>query len=561
VARQLAFHRVRAGWRVLAGHVLVAAGWALFVAVIQGGRAAPGSLSREWLLAFGLALLGTLLAHGLVALGLAYAGDGALGPPLGSTLKAAVPLLVPAGFALAAYASDAFNHVLTQTSDLAWVWQGAVTAWVAAEIAVALLSLDGVPMRGRSWLRGLWAHGRTLSEPRLTLPLVVALFVSVRVLLAFLWQPFGFFERGSDFGAYEQRARLAVQGLQPFIDYWVEYPPLFPWMASGVKLLSLRFGGSEAAFGVIMSLILLAFETGTLVLTYRIAARVWDEARGLASAVAYAGLFYPLYVANRHFETMAVFFLLLGLYSIMQGRRYAAAAALTLGVLTKAFPIAAFPALLAGAGWGRRARYLAVSAALAAAILVPLAVRGGEFFVASVQNMALRPGWETLWALFDGNTSFGDVHRYRLSPETATQFPTTSHTPLGVSILAGAALVAFAAGLAWRRAPAHPAAAVWMTGAALAAFALWLKGWSPQFMTWFLPLVVIAYPGGRGFLVATGLTCLALLENPGYFVLWSDRAWVLWAIVSARSAAIAGLGVMFWLRLGRLRPATGAEPA
>ena len=81
-------------------------------------------------------------------------------------------------------------------------------------------------------------------------------------------------------------------------------------------------------------------------------------------------------------------------------------------------------------------------------------------------------------------------------------------------------------------------------------------------MVWLLPFALLAFPGGRGFLIATGLSVLALLEYPAYFVLWSEHPWVLWILVVARTLAIAALGAVFARRLWReARARTTTPPA
>ena len=124
------------------------------------------------------------------------------------------------------------------------------------------------------------------------------------------------------------------------------------------------------------------------------------------------------------------------------------------------------------------------------------------------------------------------------------------------------------AALALRRTPATPASLVWTTGLALTAFALYLRGWSPQFMVWLLPFALLAFPGGRGFLIATGLSGLALLEYPVYFVLWwYYHPWTLWIVVVLRTLAILSLGVVFarrlWLegRSAKQEPVEGLDSA
>lgn len=550
-------------WRGIAALVvtlLLIFGFAVFVALMREGRTTLGGMSAAWAIYLAIAFAsatGWSLAGALLV---AFVAQRRVDEVLAGHSFTHWPLLAPATLAVMAFVSDAVHHRLVQTDDLRWLWAVPIGIWAATQVLWLPLSLDRVRLRpfriARDAAQAL-AGGRFT---RLTFGLIFVQFVVLRLGLALLWRPIGLFERGSDVGAYEQRARLALQGLQPYLDYWVEYPPVFPWLASGLKLLSVPLGGDEPAFQVLFSLTLVAFEAGILWLIHSIAVRVWDEPRGLVTAAAYAALFYPIYIANRHFESIAVFFLLLGVYLAMRDRRHTAALAMALGMLTKLFPIAVLPALLAGQSWTARMRYVGLALATAVGALAPLAVLGREFFVASLQNMLMRPGWETVWALADGYFGFGWIHRYRQSPHTALEFNYTPDLPAAAWWGAAGAVAALYAVLALRRAPLTPASVVWTTGLALAAFALYLRGWSPQFMVWLLPFALLAFPGGRGFLIATGLSGLALLENPAYFVLFSEHQWVLWIVVVARTLAILALAVLLARRLWRETRSSAAEP-
>ncbi len=550
-------------WRGVAALLVTLAlilGLALFIALMREGRTTLGGISAAWAFYFLVTLAAAASWSVAGALLVAFVARRRVDDVLVGHSWTHWPLLAPGTLSVMAFVSDAVNHRLLQTDDLRWLWAAPIGVWVAGQVLWLPLSLDRVRPAPLGVLRDAvqaLAGGRFT---RLTFGLVFAQFVLLRLGLALLWRPIGLFERGSDVGAYEQRARLALQGLQPYLDYWVEYPPLFPWIASGMKLLSVPLGGDEPAFQVLFSLLMVAFEAGILWLIHAIAVRVWDGPRGLVTAAGYAALFYPIYIANRHFESIAGFFLLLGVYLVIRERRHTAALAIALGMLTKLFPVAVLPALLAGQPWPARARLVGLTVMAVVGALAPLAVAGREFFVASFQNMLMRPGWETVWALADGYFGFGWIHRYRQAPHTALEFNYTPDLPAAAWWGAATVVAALYALLALRRTPVTPAGVVWTTGLALAAFALYLRGWSPQFMVWLLPFVLLAYPGGRGFLLATGLSGLALLEYPVYFVLWSDHQWALWIVVVARTVAILALGAVFARRLWHEGRSARAEP-
>ncbi|HCU72210.1 MAG TPA: hypothetical protein DGO43_00175 [Chloroflexi bacterium] len=548
MAKDAPAFRLRGRIAILATAMLTA-GFAVFIATIREGRTFPTSVSSGWLAAFGVTLalmLGWSIAGTTL---ISFTARRRLDDVTSRHMWTHLPLLIPTGMAVAAYQSDEANHVLTQSSQIDWLWGLALGSWIVGQALWLPAGLDAQPIRVlellKSGLRTIGASAFT----RLTFGLIFVQFVLFRSLLAIFWQPIGFFERGSDVGAYEQRARLVTQGLYPYLDYWVEYPPLFPWLASGLKLLSTNFGGTDAAFQLIFSFTMLPFEAGTLCLIYAIGHRVWDEPRGLMSALTYALLFYPAYIANRHFESIPVFFLLLGTYLIIMNRRHFASLALALGILTKFFPLAGFPALLTGQSRLGRVRLLGLGGLAIAGGIIPFFVVSREYVVASIQNMLLRPGWETIWALADGYFSFGWVHRDRLNPDTAIAFNYIPDIPSYVW-WGTVTVVAVIYGYISLR-PVTPTAksTVWGTGLAIVTFALFLRGWSPQFTVWVLPFVVLAYPGGRGFLLATILTTVALLESPGFFYLWSEQPFVLWAIVIFRTILFIAIGTMFARRL------------
>ena len=545
---QRAVLRIR-GWAGITATAALCAGLALFVTILREGRTTLDTISMLWALHFGTVLASSVAWAIAGSLLIAFVAQRRIDDVVAVQTATHLPLVVPTTLACWAYLSDDLHHRLIHTDDLQWLWATSLTIWIIAQVVWLPSGMDRISLSFRKTVRGMVGFLVSTSFVRSTFGLVFIQFVLVRLGLALLWRPIGFFERGSDVGAYEQRARLAILGLQPYLDYWVEYPPLFPWTATGLKLLSLQLGGSEAAFQILFSLVMLGFEAGILVLIHRIAVRVWDRPRGLVAALAYAGLFYPIYISNRHFESIAVFFLLLGVALSIENRRHTAALAIALGMLTKLFPIAGLPALLAGQSWWARTRYLSVLGGSLAGVLLPLFISSREFFVASFQNMIMRPGWETVWALADGYFSFGWVHRFRQSPHTALEFNYTPDLPNQVWWATAALVAALYIYLTLRQPQSTPATIVWSTGLALVAFALYLRGWSPQFMVWLLPFVLIAFPGGRGFLIATSLSVLALLESPGYFYLWADQTLVLWMIVLARTAAIIGLGAMFAYRL------------
>ena len=64
------------------------------------------------------------------------------------------------------------------------------------------------------------------------LAMVIVVMLLVRLLAIVTLRVGGYIaETGPDSAYHFQLGRLAASGAYPFIDYWVEYPPLFPWLS------------------------------------------------------------------------------------------------------------------------------------------------------------------------------------------------------------------------------------------------------------------------------------------------------------------------------------------
>ncbi|NJN94491.1 MAG: hypothetical protein HC875_10555 [Anaerolineales bacterium] len=69
--------------------------------------------------------------------------------------------------------------------------------------------------------------------------LALALFVAFRLLSLFLLRPGGYLRDWSDFDTFFGIASLSDYGLRPFLNFWLEWPPLLPWLTVGAYKLSL----------------------------------------------------------------------------------------------------------------------------------------------------------------------------------------------------------------------------------------------------------------------------------------------------------------------------------
>ena len=302
---------------------------------------------------------------------------------------------------------------------------------------------------------------------------------------------------------------------------------------------------------------------GTLLLVYKLTELAWDRTRATQAAWAYTALAVPLHEWMRTFNSMAIFFLLLAVYLGVSGRRHAGVVVMVIGALTKVIPIVAGVQLLRYArGVRNRGGLLLTGAAAAALGLVPLWAFGREWFTASLGNMLARLSWQTPWALLDGHFGQGWVNRYRLNPEFATAYDYTGRLPGWFwPLLTIAMLVAYAHLLLMRRPAEDAGTQVRLAFLSLLVFMFTLKGWSPSFINWIFPFLIISYPNGRGFMLAAVFGALEVFWRPFSLQLGLGDGAVV-TVVALRTAFFVLLAVLLYRAIARSRGASehGAVP-
>src|SRR5579885_727093 len=130
--------------------------------------------------------------------------------------------------------------------------------------------------------------------PLPSLGVLIALAVGFRLPAFFLLHYGGGVPDWSDFRYYHELAALSAQGYFPDIQFWIEYPPLFPWLAVGAYKLSLLIPAwinPEFWFDLILTVVLAAADAGSIVLIDRLGDAFWGKPAGRRSAVLYAALF------------------------------------------------------------------------------------------------------------------------------------------------------------------------------------------------------------------------------------------------------------------------------
>jgi hypothetical protein len=229
-----------------------------------------------------------------------------------------------------------------------------------------------------------------------------------------------------------------------------------------------------------------------------------------------------------------------------------------LGVLTKLIP-----GIVLAAAWRfwppkRWARTTAAAAIIVAAGILPFLALRPEMTLASLRSQAAKGSWETVWALLDGNPGtgiFGPLSE-RLDPAEATMpRGQPARIPHWIpSLIAGAiALWAFL------RAQGDRRKALPLLAFLLALLFLWSRGWSPQWLAYLVPLLLLSVSLRQSLVFGLNLVAISLLEWP--VLLTRGRFDLLWIPVILRTSVILLLAVVFFQRLGQARTASDVKGA
>jgi hypothetical protein len=405
------------------------------------------------------------------------------------------------------------------------------------------------------------------------------LAVSFRLLALLLFRPGGFITDFSDYDFYGTWGTLGPMGYRAYDNLWTAYPPLFPLLMLTAYEWSVRIPAwiePRLFFHLLFGLVLLCFEAGNLLLIYRIGGRLareeatsppsGDSSAALAAVTFYALCFVPVYTLLGWFESMPLFFLLLGLALLLEPRPWGwmgSAGAAALGFLSKLTPILLLPVAVRWLGarlsWDAarrewfRARhagnllrpflYVLIFVAIVAGIGYPLVSANPSLALSSLRIQSIRSPWQSIWALIDGNYTAGvvELDMRNLEGLAAPLWP--SRIPWGV---VGLFFLLVYLWLYTRRYD-------WTRTRTLLSFTatsvIWLflysKGWSPQFLVWVLAFLALLLPTLRGVLLAILLSLVNVVESHLFLIMLPDEHWLLVGTVITRTLLLLLLMVEF----------------
>ncbi len=363
------------------------------------------------------------------------------------------------------------------------------------------------------------------------------LFIFARLIL-FLSLPQEAFSAYGDFWNFFQQASFGT----PYSNFWTEFPPLFPFLS---RIIFLLVNGRESAYSYLLALVISLFQAGSILFFIKLGQKLNIKNRNSRTAV-YLALTVGLFFSWSYFDPIAVFFLLLSISLILEQKDGPAAIAIAAGILTKWFPILAIPIL-----WKTRPIKVAFRITLFVACIVTLVwgtlyVINPEMTGASILSQTNKGSWETVWALMDKNLGTGNFSPMVNREIAETVKIRTGNIALIPSWLTLIIFGGFGLSLLVKSKGHSDKWAFSFIGLSFVIFFLWSPGYSPQWVLYLLPFILLCLPEREAYLLGTSLVLVNLLEWPvllsrGYF-------WSLYFLIPIRTLLMILLGIRLYQR-------------
>jgi uncharacterized membrane protein YjfL (UPF0719 family) len=316
-----------------------------------------------------------------------------------------------------------------------------------------------------------------------------------------------------DYLHYFNLADMTRQGFYPFVHYWYEFPPIFPFLNITIYTLA---GQQLKNYILLLAFVLLVVECGNLYLLYRLAVILRGPARAVQIAWIYTALFIPIFFWLGNFDTLTTFFILLVLYSLMKNRNKILAVALGLGTMVKFLPAILLATVWRAKGFKSALIYGTITILISLIVFGPFALINPTITMASLQAQAGKSSYETVWALIDGNYTtgnFGSLPDHFDVAKATEPLNNPARIPTWLTFIPFGLLGLFILTRPRVLTDANFDIVVFTT-LTFMIFLLWSPGWSPQWQTFLIPLFLLTFPESYAILFVIVLGFINFLEWP-----------------------------------------------
>jgi uncharacterized membrane protein len=350
--------------------------------------------------------------------------------------------------------------------------------------------------------------------------------------------------RFRDVHVYQGYAESLLHGALPYRDVFVEYPP----GAFAVFLPPTAFGAAHynAAFKALMALCGVA----TILLVALVLAEVGASRRRMHLAVALLAL-APIALGPISLNTYDAWPALLtvaALFLLLRGRHVWAFGTLGLAVSAKVYPLVLVPVgcvyIWRWAGARRTALALAALVLVAAVVVVPFAAYdldgvASSFRVQASRGLQIESFGASLLLVLD-RLGVYDARVVQTTGVAGRNLSGSLPHAVAVATLVLEAAAVVSVWLLYARAREARAQLPLAFAAAVAGFLAFTKVFSPQYLVWLAPLVLLS--GGAAGVVATALTAVSLVLAQVWFFHYHALfriGWPTWLLVSRDLAVVA----------------------
>jgi len=362
---------------------------------------------------------------------------------------------------------------------------------------------------------------------------LVTLFLAARLFI-FIVTPIEFLLGYGDFVHFYKLASLPGW---PFFQYWVEFPPIFPLLSSLIFRIA---GGQQHIYLYIFLIILTLADAGNLYLFSRFAEKYFSvEAAGLRK-LTYLVILIVLPYCWWYFDPLAVFCMMAGINLLLARKEARAGLAFGMGLLVKLFPVIGLVAVWKTLKIQSVLRIAIITTVLAISVITALWVVSPDYTRVSLLSQSGKGSWETIWALIDGNFQTGAMATFEVRADLSSVTQNLALNPARIPPLLTLAVFALFGLWALSRIQIQGEhQSIQVVCFAWGMFMLWSPGFSPQWILYLIPLILLSLPEREGFLFSIVLILICLAEWP--LLLSRGMFWTLILTVPVRFALFAGL--------------------